>query len=166
LPLGKLFFSLSRSLFMRLVALFVSLVSLVSTHVAQGQSASFVTPTFNHAAVCVRDLKRSTDFYRTALGLQEVPNPFNDGLHTWFKIGPALQLHVIQRGCTVVTSKDNHLCLSVPVLSAFTDHLDKLNLAYTNLKGDGKTPTARIDGVKQIYLQDPDGYWIEINDAK
>jgi lactoylglutathione lyase len=52
------------------------------------------------------------------------------------------------------------------VLSAFTDHLDKLNLAYTNLKGDGKTPTARIDGVKQIYLQDPDGYWIEINDAK
>jgi lactoylglutathione lyase len=23
---------------------------------------------------------------------------------------------------------------------------------------------SRIDGVHQIWLQDPDGYWIEIND--
>ncbi len=51
-------------------------------------------------------------------------------------------------------------------LSGFITHLEKLNVAYTNLKGDSKIPTARIDGVKQIYLQDPDGYWIEINDAK
>tara|TARA_R110000868_G_scaffold1389_10_gene10744 strand:+ start:3320 stop:3502 length:183 start_codon:yes stop_codon:yes gene_type:complete len=26
--------------------------------------------------------------------------------------------------------------------------------------------TKRPDGVKQIYLQDPDGYWIEVNSAK
>ncbi len=26
--------------------------------------------------------------------------------------------------------------------------------------------TTRVDNVKQIWLQDPDGYWIEINDAK
>jgi lactoylglutathione lyase len=24
----------------------------------------------------------------------------------------------------------------------------------------------RVDGIKQIYLQDPDGYWIEVNDDK
>ena len=24
----------------------------------------------------------------------------------------------------------------------------------------------RIVGVKQIYFQDPDGYWIEVNDHK
>ena len=24
----------------------------------------------------------------------------------------------------------------------------------------------RPDGIKQIWLQDPDGYWVEINDAK
>jgi lactoylglutathione lyase len=28
------------------------------------------------------------------------------------------------------------------------------------------TITTRVDGVKQIYFKDPDGYWIEINDAK
>lgn len=151
---------------MKLVVLFVFLVGFVGTHVARGQLLPVITPVFNHAAVCVHELKLSTAFYHTAIGLQEIPNPFNDGQHTWFRIGPNLQLHVVQRGCPVVASKDTHLCFSVPLLSTFTDHLDQLNVAYTNLKGDSKVPTARLDGVKQIYLQDPDGYWVEINDAK
>ena len=54
----------------------------------------------------------------------------------------------------------------VAALKPFIDNLERLKVAYTNLKGDGKEPTVRVDGVRQIYLQDPDGYWIEINDAK
>ena len=27
-------------------------------------------------------------------------------------------------------------------------------------------PYVRADGVRQIYLQDPDGFWVEVNDAK
>ena len=131
-----------------------------------GQPTPAAGPTFDHAAVCVRDLKTSAAFYRTVLELAEIPNPFNDGIHTWFRIGAGLQLHVIQRDCAPVPNNNIHLCFRVASLSAFTGHLDQLRVAYTNLKGDGKTPTARIDGVKQIYLQDPDGYWIEINDAK
>ncbi|TDN36856.1 VOC family protein [Hymenobacter sp. UV11] len=150
---------------MKLAVLFVLLAGFVGMPVARGQSRPAATPVFNHAAVCVHDLKRSTAFYHTAIGLQEIPNPFHDGLHMWFRIGPNLQLHVIQRGCPVGASKDAHLCFSVPSLSAFMDHLDALGVAYTNLKGDSKVPTARLDGVKQIYIQDPDGYWVEINDA-
>ena len=123
-------------------------------------------PRFNHAALCVQDLKKSVEFYRDALQLAEIANPFNDGAHAWFSIGPALQLHIIQRGCAPVTAKDTHLCFSVGSLASFIAHLEKRNVAYTNLKGDSRTPTTRADGVKQIYLQDPDGYWIEINDAK
>ena len=55
---------------------------------------------------------------------------------------------------------------SVAALKPFIDNLERLKVTYTNLKGDGKEPAVRVDGVKQIYLQDPDGYWIEINDAK
>jgi len=44
--------------------------------------------------------------------------------------------------------------------------LNKANVAFSNLKGDSRTTNTRIDGVKQLYLQDPDGYWIEVNDAK
>jgi lactoylglutathione lyase len=139
--------------------------ALFAPQLVAGQANKAATPRFNHAALCVRDLKRSADFYREVLQLAEIANPFNDGAHAWFSIGPALQLHLIQRGCTPVVTKDTHLCFSVGSLSGFIAHLEKLNVAYTNSKGDSKIPTARIDGVKQIYLQDPDGYWIEINDA-
>lgn len=133
---------------------------------AHSQSATSRAPTFNHAAICVQDLKRSITFYHTVLTLEETPNPFNDGAHAWFKIGPGLQLHVIQHGCALTTNKDVHLCFSVPSVIEFVGHLEKLGVAYTNLKGVGKEPTLRVDGVRQIYLQDPDGNWIEINDAK
>jgi len=36
---------------------------------------------------------------------------------------------------------------------------------YNAAKEMGKT-TTRVDGVKQVWIQDPDGYWLEINDAK
>jgi lactoylglutathione lyase len=151
---------------MKLLAAFAFLLGFVGPSLAYGQAKPITRATFNHAAVCVHDLKRSTAFYRTVLDLPELPNPFNDGIHTWFSIGPNLQLHVIQRDCTPVVNKNIHLCFSVESLGDFMRHLEQLNVAYTNLKGDSKEPTARIDGVKQIYLQDPDGYWIEINDAK
>lgn len=149
--------------FLTLVAFLTGFVGLQLSH---GQAKPAAGPTFNHAAVCVHDLKKSADFYHAVIELQEVPNPFNDGVHSWFTIGPGLQLHVIQHDCNPTPNKNIHLCFSVAALSQFTAHLDRLNVPYTNLKGDSKEPTTRIDGVKQIYLQDPDGYWIEINDAK
>ncbi len=122
--------------------------------------------TFNHSAICVRDLATSNSFYKSVLELEETPNPFNDGRHTWLKIGSGLQMHIIQGTCTVTPEKNVHLCFSVPSLTTLTGRLEKLKVRYTNLKGDAQAPTVRADGVKQIYLQDPDGYWIEINDAK
>ena len=145
--------------------LFLFLFAFLCPTAASAQAKSMKL-TFNHAAICVRDLKTSTNFYKTTLGLEEIPNPFNDGAHTWLTIGPGLQLHIIQRACDITHNKNVHLCFSVASLSDFTSQLDKAKVAYTNLAGDSKVPTQRIDGVKQIYLQDPDGYWLEINDAK
>jgi lactoylglutathione lyase len=45
-------------------------------------------------------------------------------------------------------------------------HLDQMQVKYRNFKSNEKTVTQRPDGVKQVYLQDPDGYWIEVNDVK
>lgn len=140
--------------------------ALNAPQLASAQAKTADTPHLNHAAICVKDLKKSVDFYRNALHLEEIPNPFNDGAHAWFSIGPALQMHVIQADAKLIENKNTHLCFSVASLSGFITNLEKLNIAYTNWKGDSKTPTTRADGVKQIYLQDPDGYWFEINDAK
>lgn len=120
----------------------------------------------DHAAICVHDLKVSTDFYKSVLGLEEIPNPFNDGIHTWFRIGSHLQLHVIQRNCAVAPEKNVHLCFRTTALPELANYLNKRNVRYFNLKGDSQELTTRVDGVKQLYLQDPDGYWIEVNDAK
>jgi lactoylglutathione lyase len=43
--------------------------------------------------------------------------------------------------------------------------LDKKNIDYESWTGEKKSVTLRVDKVKQIYFQDLDGYWIEINDA-
>jgi lactoylglutathione lyase len=46
-------------------------------------------------------------------------------------------------------------------------HLDQTHVTYRNSTPSGhQTAGLRPDGVRQIYFQDPDGYWIEVNDAK
>lgn len=133
---------------------------------ALAQTTPGASPTFQHAAVCVQELARSKAFYHTVLQLEEIPNPFNDGQHAWFSLGGGLQLHVIQHGCPPSNVKDNHMCLRVTSFSGFLAHLDKAGAEYSNLEGKSKQRTLRADGVQQIYLQDPDGHWIEINDAR
>ena len=121
----------------------------------------------NHIAIYVVDLKQSTAFYKDIIGLDTIPEPFHDGKHTWFSIGPKSHLHVIQ-GATSATphDKNNHLCFTVTSVEDFVAALNKNNIEYENWAGEKRRVTARVDGVKQIYFKDPDGYWIEINDAK
>ena len=125
------------------------------------------TPRLNHIAFYVLDLKVSTDFYMNVVGLDTIPEPFHDGRHTWFLIGPKSHLHVIS-GATEKRQhiKNAHLCFTVPSVDAFIVRLNKYSVAYEAWDGKKMSVTTRVDGVKQIYFQDPDGYWIEINDAK
>ena len=124
------------------------------------------TPTLNHIALYVVDLKKSTAFYQNIIQLDTIPEPFHDGLHTWFSIGPLSHLHLIQGAAAITThNKHNHLCFTVPSLKDFIAILDKKNIDYENWAGEKKSVTLRVDKVKQVYFQDPDGYWIEINDA-
>ena len=44
--------------------------------------------------------------------------------------------------------------------------LDSNKIEYENWAGQKMQVTKRVDGVYQIYFKDPDGFWIEINDAK
>lgn len=124
-------------------------------------------PILNHVALYVVDLTKSTQFYSNVIGLDTIPEPFHDGRHTWFRIGSHSQLHLIQ-GATAKTvrEKNNHTCFSVPSINEFVDILKKHNIPYENWAGQKNTITRRVDGIQQLWLQDPDGYWIEINDDK
>ena len=124
-------------------------------------------PVFNHTALYVYDLEKSAMFYEKVMGIEKIDDPFKDGKHVWFRIGQHSQLHVI-KGAASVTQHDIsvHLSFSVGSLADFMKHLDEMNVKYGNFNGDSKQPQTRPDGVHQIYFQDPDGYWIEINDDK
>ena len=126
-----------------------------------------IKASLNHIAVYVVDLKTSSLFYQNIVGLDTIPEPFHDGRHTWFSIGPKSHLHIIS-GATKKTEHDKnaHLCFSVGSVTDFIDILKKNNIPFENWAGEKNTYTNRVDGVKQIYFKDPDGYWVEINDAR
>jgi lactoylglutathione lyase len=122
--------------------------------------------TLNHTAIYVVDVKASADFYQNIIGLDTIPEPFHDGKHIWLRTGPGIALHIIQ-GAAVKKEyyKNQHTCFSVASVEAFTALLKKNNIVWEDRDGAKNAITTRVDGVKQIWLQDPDGYWIEINDA-
>jgi len=124
-------------------------------------------PTLNHIAIYVVNLKTSTDFYQHVIGLDTIPEPFHDGKHTWFSIGPKNHLHLIQ-GAAAATphDKNSHLCFTVASVTDFIATLNKNQIPFESWIGEKQGITKRVDGVQQIYFRDPDGYWIEINDAK
>lgn len=123
--------------------------------------------TLNHIALYVVDLQKSTAFYRDIIGLDTIPEPFHDGKHTWFSMGIKSHLHLIQGAVAPLQHpKNTHLCFSVASVDDFINVLKKHKIEYENWAGEKGTVTSRVDGVKQIYFNDPDGYWIEINDAK
>ena len=124
-------------------------------------------PTINHIALYVHDLKKSADFYKNVMQLKEVPEPFKDGKHVWLQIGTNSHLHLIE-GAKAITQHDinAHLAFRVNMLTHFIANLDKWKVNYRSWQGAEKSITTRTDGVKQIYLQDPDNYWIEVNDEK
>jgi lactoylglutathione lyase len=124
-------------------------------------------PHFNHLTVYVTDLARSAKFYQLVMLQDTIPEPFHDGRHVWFKITEHGELHVVSGSKEDIAHDINiHLAFSVPNLHDFMKHLDLMSLKYGNWAGDQGKPQIRPDNISQIYLQDPDGYWIEVNDDK
>jgi lactoylglutathione lyase len=124
-------------------------------------------PHLNHITVYVVDLAKSAAFYKNVMGFQEIPEPFHDNRHVWLKIGEHNELHVVSGAKEMITHDINiHMAFSVSSVEDFAKHLDSMNIKYGNWSQKIKAPELRPDGVKQIYFQDPDGYWIEVDDDK
>ena len=144
----------------------ISLAVLLLSPFAMLQSLK-AQPQFNHITVYVVNLEKSAAFYKNALQLQEISEPFHDGRHVWFKIGEHSQLHVVSGAKEIIAHDINiHLAFTVRSVENFAGHLDSLGIKYGNWAQSSKEPQVRPDGIKQIYLQDPDGYWLEVNDDK
>lgn len=119
----------------------------------------------NHIALYVTSLDTSTAFYRDVIGLDTIPEPFHDGRHTWFSVSENAHLHLISGRTTPPEPEKNaHLCFSTGKMDELLEKLKTKGIHYEDWGGSAFTVTKRVDGIRQIYLKDPDGYWIEIND--
>lgn len=143
--------------------LFLSLFLLLGV----SSDAQSIEPTFNHDAFVVTDLESSAHFFNKILLLKEIATPVDNPKIRWFSLGDPLQLHLIQMEDAVIfPNKAHHLALHVADMNAFVAHLNTNKIPFEDWLGEKQTIQLRPDGVHQIYLQDPDGHWIEINDAK
>lgn len=144
----------------------ISLGLIFSKNLMAQTTSNTITARLNHIAIYVSDLKKSTDFYQRLLNLPEIEEPFKDGKHVWFSLGAGGQLHLIQGAKRKIEhNKNTHLCFSVLSIDDFIRKLDQQKVEYANWEGTAKAATVRVDGVKQVYFQDPDGHWMEVNDG-
>jgi len=120
----------------------------------------------DHDAIQVKDVNASAKFYAEILGLKEIPNGGLPEHIRWFELGNEVQLHLIESKELPEKHKGVHMALNTSTLETFMEFLKKKEIPFENWSGEKEITNTRPDGVKQIYLQDPDGYWIEINDNK
>lgn len=150
---------------MKIIILIFSWVFSIQTAFTQ-PAINKARAVLDHTAIYVADVKASASFYRNIIGLDTIPEPFHDGKHAWFAIAPGISMHIIQ-GADLKKEyyKNQHTCFSVPSIEVFASVLMKNNISWEDRDGAKMKFTTRVDSVKQLWLQDPDGYWIEINDA-
>lgn len=123
------------------------------------------TFSLNHIAVSVMDVDKSIEFYKKTLRLKEIKNTASNSKTRWLSLGEGKQLHLIPRpGAEIKTNKAVHFALATSDVSAIVKHLDELGIEYSDWRDTLKKDYVRQDGIKQVYFQDPDGYWVEVND--
>ena len=115
----------------------------------------------------VSDFAASKRFYTEILGLHDMGIDWLPEKQMFLDVGDGRELHVGEvPGVAIDPSGFNHLALTADDFDGFLEHLKKEGITYTNLGGTERFYVqTRPDGARQTYVQDPDGYWIEITDA-
>ena len=123
-------------------------------------------PVINHIAVHVHDLEKCTAFYKDVMRFEQIEEPFKLGMHSWFQIGMHCQLHLIRGNKEVTTHNINsHMAFSTPSIEEFVLNLKKFGVNYSDVEGNKNVIQIRPDGIKQIFFTDPEGRWLEMNNA-
>ncbi len=124
------------------------------------------TLSFDHYTIKVDDLAKSSKFYMDILGLKEIENRTRKEYIRWFSIGNDQELHLVEGdNSQIKTNIGVHIAFRLAHFDKFIDHLKENNITIHNSKAKAGNITVRADGIRQVYFYDPDGYWIEVNEA-
>ena len=82
----------------------------------------------------------------------------------WFATEDGKELHLISIIKEPINlNKAIHMAFTTANFDGVIKTLEKMKIKYFDWPGNLNKINIRADGIKQIFLQDPDGYWIEIN---
>ena len=120
----------------------------------------------DHVTIIVNDLERTSEFYVQRLGLKQVERPDFDFPGLWFQAG-STQIHATQASefsgqagpgprASSSVSRGQHFAFRIQDLDRALEFLHSSGVEIA----DG--PKFRPDGVRQVYLKDPDGYTVEL----
>jgi len=150
---------------MRKIVVFLILLTSASQAFCQNENQFQVK--FNHIALSVQDVDKAADFYHNVLNLNEITNRTKMEGIRWFSLGEGKELHLISIVKEPVTiNKAVHFALSTSNFETFLKNVQTMKITYSDWPGEVNKVTLRADGIKQIYIQDVDGYWIEINSVE
>lgn len=122
---------------------------------------------FNHQALLVNDLNQSGYFYKNILGFEEIEvGAGQNPPKRWFKSDDGMEIHLISTNKKLKSiPKGVHMAFSVKNFDLFIDNLSINKVKYSNWIGNENQIQIRKDGYKQVFFQDPQGYWIEVNNV-
>ena len=154
--------SLVKNSLPKIAFLFVLLFSFSLSH------ADEFTVTLNHVTLVVSDFDASKKFYIEQLGLKQIDAPWLPERQMFIALGENLELHVGEvEGVEIKPNGFNHFAIVVDRFDDFLEELKSKGIVYKPLGGgEDFFISTRSDSVRQTWITDPDGYWIEINDAK
>ncbi len=139
----------------------------ISLFLIQQAHAQTNNVSFDHMALYVRNLDTSMQFYTQLFHFDTLPHPKLELRYQWYKVGEGSAIHMVEGlKDTVNIPFFTHFCFSVTSIDDFAKLLDRYGIKYYSGPDRKKGFRLRNDGVKQLFFQDPDKYWVEVNDAK
>jgi catechol 2,3-dioxygenase-like lactoylglutathione lyase family enzyme len=128
-------------------------------------SAPIQVTALDHVTLVVKDLEASKGFYCGILGMEDVPRPGFSFAGKWFQAGQT-QIHLILQHAESGPAGEIRRGEPSTRQHHFAFLVDDANGAYNAALAAGATivspPKSRPDGAVQVFLQDPDGYVVEL----
>jgi catechol 2,3-dioxygenase-like lactoylglutathione lyase family enzyme len=143
-------------------SVFIAVLLSLSAHLwaDDSEQPSFA---FDHVALSVADVDTSVVFYEALFGMTNITDrePI-DGVR-WLSMqgGGEMHLLAIVDG-DVVTNQAVHLAVRTSGFDQLMSKIESMDVEYTTWLNTEPGVTVRDDGTRQIYVRDPDGYWIEV----
>ncbi|MFQ3575296.1 MAG: VOC family protein [Cytophagales bacterium] len=110
----------------------------------------------------VSDLERSKAFYTEFLGFHSVERPSFSFAGLWLRNISGLEIHLIEgknpESSVDAGSRKNHIAFLVDDVYEWLPLINELGVEHIG-------PKKRPDDINQLFVKDPDGYWIEITEG-